>query len=70
MAGKLGVDEVALPDELSTLAGKIPADLAAILSRNPEVMRLLRSVRGNVHSAADWQRLLSGKPPEGPTDIA
>ena len=64
LAGKLGKDETALADELITLAGKIPSDLAETLSRNPEVVRLLRSVGGDVHSAADWRKLLSGQSPE------
>ena len=64
LAGKLGKDETALADELITLAGKIPSDLAETLSRNPEVVRLLRSVGGDVHSAADWRKLLLGQSPE------
>ena len=44
LADKLGRDETELADELITLAGKIPSDLAETLSRNPEVVRLLRSV--------------------------
>ena len=64
LASKLGKDETALADELITLAGKIPSDLAETLSRNPEVVRLLRSVGGDVHSAADWRKLLSGQSPE------
>ena len=64
LAGKLGKDETELADELITLAGKIPSDLAETLSRNPEVVRLLRSVGSDVHSAADWRKLLSGQSPE------
>ena len=64
MAGKLGMDETELADELITLAGKIPSDLAETLSRNPEVVRLLRSVGGDVHSAADWRKLFAGQSPE------
>ena len=64
LAGKLGKDETALADELITLAGKIPSDLAETLSRNPEVVRLLRSVGRDVHSAADWRNLFSGQSPE------
>ena len=63
LAGKLGKDETALADELITLAGKIPSDLAGTLSRNPEVVRLLRSVGGDVHSAADWRKLFAGQSP-------
>ena len=59
LADKLGRDETELADELITLAGKIPSDLAETLSRNPEVVRLLRSVGSDVRSAADWRRLLA-----------
>ena len=61
LADRLGRDETELSDELITLAGKIPSDLAETLSRNPEVVRLLRSVGSDVHSAADWRRLLAGQ---------
>ena len=64
LAGQLGKDETELADELITLAGKIPSDLAETLSRNPEVVRLLRSVGSGVHSAADWRKLFSGQSPE------
>ena len=64
LASKLGKDETTLADELITSAGKIPSDLAETLSRNPEVVRLLRSVGSEVHSAADWRKLLSGQSPE------
>ncbi len=64
LAGKLGKDETALADELITLAGKIPSDLAETLSRNPEVVRLLRSVGSDVRSGADWRKLFSGRSPE------
>ena len=61
LADRLGRDETELADELITLAGKIPSDLAATLSRNPEVVRLLRSVGSDVRSAEDWRRLLAGQ---------
>ena len=61
LADKLGKDETELADELITLAGKIPSDLAETLSRNPEVVRLLRSVGSDVRSAADWLRLLASQ---------
>ena len=64
LAGKLGLDEIELADELITLAGKIPSDLAETLSRNPEVVKLLRSVGSDVRSAADWRRLFAGQLPE------
>ena len=66
LAGKLGMDETELADELITLAGKIPSDLAETLSRNPEVVRLLRSVGNEVYSGADWRRLFSGQSPQEP----
>ena len=59
LAGKLGMDETELADELITLAGKIPSDLAETLYRNPHVVRLLRSVGTDVRSAADWRRLFA-----------
>ena len=66
LADKLGRDETELADELITLAGKIPSDLAETLSRNPEVVRLLRSVGSDVRSAADWRRLLGSQSEERP----
>ena len=64
LAGKVGMDETELADELITLAGKIPSDLAETLSRNPDVVRLLRSVGTDVRSAADWRRLFADPPTE------
>ena len=61
LAAKLGKDETELADELITLAGKIPSDLAETLSRNPDVVRLLRSVGTEIHSAADWRRLFANR---------
>ena len=66
LADKLGRDETELADELITLAGKIPSDLAETLSRNPEVVRLLRSVGSDVRSASDWRRLLASQSEEQP----
>lgn len=60
LASRLGKDEIPLADELILLAGKIPSDLAEILSRNPGVVRLLRSVGGDVHTATDWKKLFVG----------
>ena len=62
LAGKLGMHETELADELITLAGKIPSDLAETLSRNPDVVRLLRSVGTDVRSAVDWRRLFADRP--------
>ena len=64
LADKLGKNETELADELITLAGKIPSDLAETLSRNPEVVRLLRSVGSDVRSAADWRKLFAGQSTE------
>ena len=64
LAERLGRDETELADELITLAGKIPSDLAETLSRNPDVVRLLRSVGTDVRSAADWRRLFADRPTE------
>lgn len=66
LADKLGRDETELADELITLAGKIPSDLAETLFRNPEVVRLLRSVGSDVRSAADWRRLLASQSEDQP----
>ena len=60
------MDETELADELITLAGKFPSDLAETLSRNPEVVRLLRSVGNEVYSGADWRSLFSGQSPQEP----
>ena len=56
----LKVDMTELTDQLITLAGKIPSDIAQTLSENPEALRILRSLAGDVRSAADWRRLLRG----------
>ena len=61
LAGELGMDEIELSDELITLAGKIPSDLAETLSRNPEIIRFLRSVGDDVRSPDDWRRLFSSQ---------
>ena len=58
------MDKTELADELITLAGKFPSDLAETLSRNPEVVRLLRSVGNEVYSGADWRSLFSGQSPQ------
>ena len=58
LAGVLARDATELSDELITLAGKIPADLAATLSRNPGAVRFLRSLGDDVRSSAEWQRLI------------
>ena len=58
LAGELGRDETELADELITLAGKIPSDIAETLSRNPGAVRYLRSLGDDVQSQAEWQRLI------------
>lgn len=54
----LGLDETELSDELITLAGKIPSDLAETLARNPGAVRFLRSLGDDVRSADEWQKLI------------
>ena len=58
LAEALGLDETELSDELITLAGKIPSDLAETLARNPGAVRFLRSLGDEVRSADEWQRLI------------
>ena len=65
LAGALDRDETDLADELITLAGKVPSDLAETLSRNPEAVRFLRSIGDDVRSPAEWQRLMRRLPREG-----
>ncbi|MYC08019.1 MAG: helix-turn-helix transcriptional regulator [Chloroflexi bacterium] len=57
-AGRLGVNQIELADELITLAGKVPSDIAETLSRNPQAVRFLRSIGDDVRSPAEWQRLI------------
>ena len=64
LAEALGRDATELADELITLAGKIPSDLAETLVRNPQAVRFLRSIGDDVRSPAEWQRLMSGRRPE------
>ena len=59
-ASELDLDETELSDELITLAGKIPSDLAETLARNPGAFRFLRSLGDDVRSADEWQRLIQG----------
>jgi HTH-type transcriptional regulator, competence development regulator len=57
VASELGdVNETALSDELITLAGKIPSDLARTLSANPDVLAHLRSLSGDVQGKDDWAK--------------
>ena len=58
LSRELELDETELADELITLAGKIPSDLAATLARNPGAVRFLRSLGQDVRSAEDWQSLI------------
>ena len=58
LAGRLGMNQIELADELITLAGKVPSDIAETLSRNPQAVRFLRSIGDDVRSPADWQRLI------------
>lgn len=42
-------------DELSLLAGKIPADLQEVLVGNPRALKLLRALADDARSGADWE---------------
>ena len=61
LAGPLGRDETELGDELITMAGKIPSDLADTLARNPGAVRFLRSLGDDVRSPAEWQLLIRNR---------
>lgn len=64
LAEELELDAMELSDELITLAGKIPSDLAATLARNPGAVRFLRSLGDDVRSADEWQKLIQGQETE------
>ena len=64
LARELELDETELADELITLAGKIPSDLAETLARNPGAVRFLRSLGDDVRSAEEWQKLIGGQDTE------
>ena len=57
-AETLGQDETELSDELITLAGKVPSDLAEMLSRNPQAIRFLRSIGVDVRSPEEWRPVI------------
>jgi len=57
LSSKLKIDETKLADELTTLAGKVPFDVAEILSRNPLELAHLRSLSGDVQKASDWSKV-------------
>ncbi len=61
LARALGRDETELADELITMAGKVPSDLAETLSRNPDAVRFLRSIGDDVRSPDEWRRLMRGR---------
>ena len=61
LAEALGKDETELADELITLAGKVPSDLAETLARNPQAVRFLRSIGDDVRSPEEWRRLMRGR---------
>lgn len=63
LASKLKANEVQLADELVTLAGKIPFDLAETLSKNPQAFAYLRSLSADVTKGSDWSRVT--KPDQG-----
>ena len=58
LAGELNRDETELADELISLAGKIPSDLAETLSRNPRAVQFLRSLGDDVRSPTEWRKLM------------
>ena len=58
LAAELDRNRTELADELITLAGKIPTDLAETLSRNPGAIRFLRSLGDDVRSPSEWRRLM------------
>ena len=64
LARELDKDETELADELITLAGKIPSDIAETLSRNPGVVRFLRSLGDDVRSPSEWQKLIQERQSE------
>ena len=61
LARALGRDETEMADELITMAGKVPSDLAETLSRNPGAVRFLRSIGDDVRSPDEWRRLMRGR---------
>lgn len=58
LSSKLNKDETKLADELTTLAGKVPFDVAEILSKNPLALAHLRSLSGDVQKASDWSKVI------------
>ena len=61
LAEVLCMDPTELADELITLAGKIPSDLAETLARNPGAVRFLRSIGDDVRSPDDWKKLFGSE---------
>ncbi len=53
-------------DELSVLAGKIPEDLVDVLSRNPDAVKLFRSLAGDLNTRDDWKGFLREKSGDDP----
>ncbi len=62
LAQALGRDETELSDELITLAGKVPSDIAETLSRNPHAVKFLRSIGDEAWSPADWRKIIRNRP--------
>ena len=55
LANTLRLGETELADELILLAGKIPSDIARIISQDrATALRYLRSLNAEVHMASDW----------------
>lgn len=57
MAEALALDA----DELIRLAGKVPSDLEEFLVTDPEAIKYLRSLQGDVETRQDWINLLKRK---------
>jgi transcriptional regulator with XRE-family HTH domain len=57
----LAVELDADVDELTVLAGKIAPDLAEMLSKDLESVRLFRSIAGNVEHQAEWHAFVRAK---------
>ena len=58
LGSALGRDQAALADELITLGGKIPSDLAETLAQNPRAVQFLRSIEFDVPSSEEWDQLI------------
>lgn len=57
LARRLGLDETALADALTTAAGKVPSDLAAVLAQNPRLLQFLRRARPLCPDRISWPEM-------------